>query len=167
MKKRNAFVLTLVALVFSSPLLAQNPPSSIEELRTLPNVNRYWKAGLTQSPYAATLPSGVRYIYTFSEGESGYPYLKQGAPNPLCSRLGDDCMMGVVNIVTFEWFTYWQASDRSKFWLCIVYHTEPEDWFHCYDAQAGRSNTVPEVYNITMMDGIRFIGQLPADYIRN
>jgi len=161
-------VLTLIALIFSSPLLAQNPPSSIEELRILPNANRYWRAGLTQSPYAATMPNGTRLIFTFSEGEYGYPYMKSGAANPLCSRLGDDCMMGVVRIINFEWFTYRRTSDPSKFWLCIIYHNESEPWFPgCYDAQAGRSNTFPEVYNITMILGIRFVGQLPSDYIRN
>lgn len=164
MKKRNAFVLTLVALIFSSPLRAQNPPSSIEGLRTLPNANEYWRAGLTQSPYAATLSNNVRVVYTFYEGTSGYPYMKTGEAAPICSnRMNDDCMMGVIRIITFEWFTYWRTSDRSKFWLCIVYHSGSEPWFRCYEAQAGRTNTIPEVYNITMIAGQKFIGQVPAE----
>lgn len=167
MAQRTTFVLTLIALIFSSPLLAQNPPSSIEELRTLPNANRYWRAGLTQSPYAATI-GGKRSIYTFLKGASGYPYLKSGAAAPICStRLNDDCMRGIIHIVLFEWFTYPRTSDPSKFWLCMIYHSGSEPWFRCYEAQAGRTNTVPEVYNITMIAGIKFIGQLPAAYVGN
>ena len=169
MKQRTTFVLTLVALIFSSPLLAQYPPRSIEELRTIPNANRYWRAGLTQSPYATTWPDGTRTIYTFSESSNtGYPYMKSGAAAPICTtRLNDECMMGIIRIVYFEWFTYPRTSDPSKFWLCIIYHSGSKPWFRCYNAQAGRTNTIPEVYNITMIAGQKFIGMLPSAYITN
>lgn len=167
MKQRTTFVLTLVALIFSSPLLAQYPPRSIQELRTIPNANGYWRAGLTQSPYATTW-SGTRIIYTFIEGASGYPYVKSGDAAPFCTtRLADECMMGIVNIVYFEWFTYPRTSDPSKFWLCMIYHSGSKPWFRCYEAQAGRTNTAPEVYNITMIAGQKFIGMLPSAYVGN
>jgi hypothetical protein len=134
-------------------------PKSIAELTSRRNDNATAEWFLLQSPFQTVTRTGERVVLSFKGiGEVETPFMKAGQNAP-CRYFGDSCMSGVVRLTPIEWYAYMWPSVKGKFWLCLVYNGGPS--FRCFEAKSEVTLTTPERYGLLLLDGQKYVSQLP------